>query len=437
MRLPSGDGADDAREEANRQPRRSPRVFGILFQRNFWPYALGNLASQTGTWVQVIAQSIVSYDLTGSTFIVGVVNGAHFAGFLVLAPWSGSAADRFDRRHLLFVVQAVAAGASGALAVLSALDLLTVVSLVGLAGLIGLATAMSTPAVHSLIPSLVPRNDLARAVMINSLTFTVARAIGPVAGGLVVGQFGASTAFAVNGLSYGVFIVGVSSVTPLYAPARAKHISARSTHLRASIRIVRADRTLVVLLVVAATISFSMDPLTTLTPALVGDVFEAPESLVGILVGGFGAGSIAAALMTDRPVGEHLRLLPVSCAVFGCGMAGYGLAPGPLVAFGLLAIAGTGFVLSASTTTSLLHLTIEDDHRGRIMALWSVCFLGIRPVAAFIDGALAQAIGVRPAAVSMALPTLAMSGALALFVRHVSRPAADQQPEWHRGDLLQ
>src|SRR5438309_6276934 len=108
---------------SSRRPSTSP--LRVLAQRNFWPYFAGNLLSNCGTWFQNLAQAILVYRLTGSTFLVGVVNFAQFAGVFALAPWAGSAADRFDRRRLLMATQVGAVLASGALALLTRAGLAT------------------------------------------------------------------------------------------------------------------------------------------------------------------------------------------------------------------------------------------------------------------------------------------------------------------------
>ena len=126
-----------------------------LRNRNFWPYFAGNLLSNCGTWFQNIAQAILVYRLTGSTFLVGVVNFAQFVGVFVLAPWAGSAADRFDRRRLVVVTQVVAAAVTALLAALQSAGLATTPVVIGLALVTGACVAFAIPAIQAMVPDLV------------------------------------------------------------------------------------------------------------------------------------------------------------------------------------------------------------------------------------------------------------------------------------------
>src|SRR2546423_3942175 len=164
----------------------------ILRERNFALYFIGNLASNCGTWFQVIAQSLLVYRLTASTFLVGLTNFAMFIGVIVLAPWAGAAADRFDRRGLLILTQVGATVVTGALALLIGVGWGTVPIVIGLALLLGFTTAFATPAMQAIVPALVPREDLGAAVAMNSVTFNLSRAIGGPLGAFLVAQLGAA-----------------------------------------------------------------------------------------------------------------------------------------------------------------------------------------------------------------------------------------------------
>src|SRR5437588_9364818 len=125
----------------------------ILRERNFALYFIGNLASNCGTWFQVIAQSLFVYRLTASTFLVGVTHFAMFIGVVLLAPWAGAAADRFERRKLLVATQIAAAGVCATLAAFIAIGWGTVPIVIGMALLLGLTTAFATPAMQAIVPA--------------------------------------------------------------------------------------------------------------------------------------------------------------------------------------------------------------------------------------------------------------------------------------------
>lgn len=384
----------------------------VLADRNFWPYFAGNLLSNCGTWFQNLAQALLIYRLTGSTFLVGVVNFAQFVGTFALAPWSGLAADRFDRRRLMIVAQSFAVVVTAVLAVLASAGLASTPVVIGLALLLGITTAFSVPAMQALVPLLVPDHELAGAVALNSVTFNLARAIGPVAGAIVVDRFGIPVAFGLNALSYVALIAALLVVRPREQVRSA--VSKGRVRLRDSFGTVLSDRRIRLLLLAVVALSLTADPVNTLTPGFVTKLFGRADTLVGVLVGAFGVGAVAAAFMIGRQRAGVDRRLAKALGVLGVGMAAFALAPGLGFALPALAIGGFGYLAANTTATTAIQLGVSDEQRGRVMALWSVAFLGVRPFGSLIDGAVASGVGLRPAALLMAVPAL---GTAAVFLR--------------------
>jgi MFS family permease len=375
---------------------------GVLRDRNFWPYFAGNLLSNCGTWFQNLAQTLLVYRLTGSTLAVGVVNFSQFVGTFVLAPWAGAAADRFDRRRLMIVTQLVSFGVSATLAALAAAGLVSPPVVIALALVLGIATAFAVPAMQALVPLLVPDHELAGAVALNSVTFNLARAVGPVLGAVVIGHLGIATAIGLNSLSYLALVAALVAVHPR---AQAPRPKARPK-LRESLALVRADARLTALLLAVLALSLTSDPVSTLSPGFATRLFHQPDTLVGWLLGAFGAGAVLAAFTVGR-VGERVeRRLAASLALLGGGMVGFALSPGVAVAVPALLVGGFGFLAANTMATTAIHLEVEDAQRGRVMAIWSVAFLGLRPFGSLTDGAVASVAGLRPAALLLSVPAL-------------------------------
>ena len=394
---------------ARARPAASTSALRVLGHRDFGLFFGGNLLSNCGTWFQNIALALLVFRLTHSSFWVGAGNFAQFAGVLFLAPWAGAAADRFDRRRLIVMTQLVATAASGALAfaVASGHGSLSVV--LGLALLLGLTTAFATPSLQAVVPALVPRADLGAAIAMNSVTFNLARAVGPVAGAAVVARLGIPWAIGLNALSY-LALAGAEIAIRAGTPAAARG-GPRPT-LRDSLRRVRSDPRLVLLLATIAAVSISLDPVNTLSPAFATHVFGRADTFTGMLMGAFGVGAVLASLLPPADAAEHgppppSRVLPVALALFGTGLVGFALAPRPAFAFAALPLAGFGYLLAQTRATTELQLGVSDAERGRVMALWSVAFLGTRPFASLADGALANAVGPRATAVGFAVPAVA------------------------------
>lgn len=374
----------------------------MVFKRNFFPYFAGNLLSNCGTWFQNLAQTLLIYRLTGSTLLVGVVNFSLFVGTFVLAPWSGSAADRFERRRLLVTTQAAAVAITAVLALLAANRLATTPVVIGMALLLGCTTAFSVPALQALVPLLVEPEELAGAVTLNSITFNLARAIGPLLGALVVARLGIAAAFGINSLSYITLIIGLAVIRP-------RPQSPRPTvrpRLSESIRLVRNNHRLFYFLLAVVSLSLTADPVNTLTPAFATRLFHRPDTLVGLLVGAFGTGSVVAALTIASRRNDPTRRVPRMLGLLGVAMVCFAISPGVGFAVVTLFVGGFGFLAANTTATTSLQLEVDDSQRGRIMALWSVAFLGIRPIGSLLDGLVATAVGPRGAALVMAVPAL-------------------------------
>lgn len=403
----------------------SPRsTLALIADRNFGPFFVGNLSSNIGTWFQQITAAIVVFDVTRSTFMVGMVGVSQFLPSLVLAPWTGAAADRFDRRRLLIGAQSTAAVAATILAVLT-----LTVGLAPFPGawpvlvtafVIGLANATATPAQQALVPALVPPANLDQAVALNSVTFNLARAIGPALGAAVLVTWGPGVAFSVNALSYLVLVGGLAMVRarPIARPPRAS--------IWVGFRHVRRDPILAVLLIGVTALGFGADPIITLTPALseglVDATFTRADGLVGLLISAFGAGAMLGALLVGRVRGRwgHTRVATGGLVLLGTGMVGLGLAPGPWPALVAMLIGGMGFLFGVTSLTSAMHIRIPEELRGRVMALWGVAFLGSRPVAAFLDGSVADLVS--PQAATFVSAAIVIAGAAVVRSRVPATP---------------
>lgn len=395
----------------------------LLRDRTFGPYFWGNLLSNCGTWFHNLAAAVVVYDITGSALLVGLVSVAQFAVTLVLAPYVGAVSDRVDRRRTLLGGQVVAISGAATLAGWTA-----AVGVEGLPGpwpviamtlVIGVGYAISIPAMQALVPALVPRADLDQAIALNTVTFNIARAVGPALAAAALLRFGAATVFAINAASYLALIVALLVISPRPAPRVA---TGGDGSVREGLRYVLADRNLTLLLLAVAAIGFGADPVNTLTPAI-ADRLGGGEGLVGLLVSAFGTGAALSALAVDwlrRRVGLARRAR-AGLALLGAGMVAVGVAGSAPVAAVALALAGSGYLLGLTALTTAIQQRVDEAVRGRVMALWSVAFLGSRPLAAVVDGALADLLSVPVALLAAgAVPLAAAVAVGALRRRHAT-----------------
>jgi MFS family permease len=379
----------------------------LIGHRNFGPYFVGNAASASGTWFQNLAAQLLVYRLTHSPFLLGVLNFGNFIPVLALAPWAGSAADRFDRRRLVLVTQLGSTALSALLAVLAWTGNAPVWVVVVCALGLGIGSAFAAPASMALVADLVPRSELQSAVALNSMTYNLARAVGPVLAALSVKHLGIPASFAINSGSYLLLVAGVLVVRT--EPRR--RASRAETRLRESLGLVRRQPRLLAFLLIVTTVGFASDPVNTEAPAF-ARAFGRPDTWAGVIIGVFGAGAVTAAfLLAGRVAGSSRRMLATLTAL-GVGVAGFSLSRPLWLAFGFLAVAGFGYLASNTSATSRLQLEVAEHQRGRVMALWSVAFLGLRPLASLADGGIAGVFGVRAAGVCLALPALLGAAAL-------------------------
>jgi MFS family permease len=401
-------------------------AFALIRRRTFGPYFVGNALSASGTWFQNLAASLLVYRQTHSELLLGVLNFAQFIPILVLAPWAGAASDRFNRRQLLLVTQSVAIVLSAGLGLLAALDLAPTWVVIADAVALGVVSAFSAPAQQAMIPQLVDEPEVPTAVALNSMTFNLARAIGPASAALAVEYLGIPAAFGLNAFSYLIFIGALLFIGP-----QAQQLAERGTsQIRASVEILRRRPQLVVFLLIVAAVGFASDPVNTLAPAW-ANAFGREDTVAGYIIGVFGAGAVTAGLVVAGRVGGTRRRMFTTLLMLSLGMIAFSITPWLPLALPFLFVAGFGYLASNTHATSRLQLGVEPWERGRIMALWSVAFLGLRPFASIVDGVIANEFGVRYAGVLLALPALACAGWIALRARSRGWGAApaDLPPE--------
>jgi MFS family permease len=391
----------------------------LLTDRTFGPWFWGNVVSNSGNWLFNVTAAVVVFQLSGSALLVGTVSVAQFLPLVLLAPFAGALSDRLDRRRLLLASQAFSASAAGALGLAAVVigvdDFPGAWPIVLCAFGIGIGQSVAAPALNALVPALVDDVDLEGAVALTSVTFNVGRALGPATSGLLLATLGAEAAFVVNGVSF-LALIGALLVIRV-RPADLDHGGDRS--VRAGLRFVRADRVTVLLLAGIAATGFAADPAITLTPPLAAEL-GGGQTLTAILVSAFGIAAAPAAALSGR-VTRHLggqRTAALGAAGIVLGLATTGVAPVAAMAVIGFGITGAGFVFAVTGFTTLLQRRVPDAFRGRVMALWSVAFLGNRPLAATVDGAASDAFGPR-LALLVAITAAALAAAIAWRLRRV------------------
>jgi MFS family permease len=388
----------------------------LIFSRHYGPYFFGNAASATGTWFQNLASALLIFQLTHSAFLLGVLSFGQFVPALVLAPWTGSVADRFDRRRLLFVLNVVATVLTSILAVLTWTGHANEWVLIAFGFGNGLTSAVTSPASSAMVATIVPRRELAAAVTLNSMTFNLARALGPVLAAACVRTLGFGASFAVNAGSFVVLAVAVL----LLRPVQQRFEHREGSQLRRSLELLKRPR-LRLFLIVIAVVGFASDPINTEAAAFASAFGRNPNTWAGVIIGCFGAGAVTAALVLAGRAEASRRRATITLVTLGAGIVVFALMPSVWLALVPAAVAGFGYLATNAGTTSRLQLEVADEERGRVMALWGVAFFGLRPLASLADGAIAGGVGVRWAAIALAAPALSVAVVLAKSLQRGSR----------------
>lgn len=387
-------------EEPTGESSAESRSFSELLSDSvFAPFFYSNALSNTGNWFQNVAAGIVVFDLTGSNTAVGAVSIVQFTATMLLAPLAGRLTDRVNRKWMLFVGQFIAfLGALGlaiTVAVIGVDDLPGPWPIYAATAVIGVGAAIILPSLQAIVPALVHQPDLDRGITLNSMTFNIARGVGPVAAGAIIAAFGAVWAFGINTLTFVPLLVVLAVINPRgsVTPEKERRVDAEGgTTVLDAVRWVKAHPTVMVILAGTLGVGWTSDPFSTLMPA-VADGFGYGETVVGLLVGAFGLGAAVIAPATDR-IRERLgrgRVAATGLMISATGLAIIAIAPIVHVALLGALVAGSGFLLGVTSTNTELQRGIPEELRGRVMALWSVAFLGCRPIAAIVDGSIADA----------------------------------------------
>lgn len=371
-------------------------AFRALHSFNFRLWTAGGLISNIGTWMQRVAQDwLVLTQLTHhDATAVGIVMGLQFAPQLLLLPWSGLAADRFNQRRLLMLTQA----SMGVLAI--ALGVLTISGHIRLwhvylfAFVFGAAAALDAPVRQTFVGELVGDEHLPNAVALNSTSFNAAQMIGPAVAGLVIAKVGTGWAFLLNGLSFGAVLLSMAllRVHELKRIARAPRVPGGFLE---GLRYVwaRADlRAILVMLFLIGTFGLNF-PIFISTMAV--NVFHADARGFGLLSSVMAIGTVSGALLAAIGGKPQFRSLLVGSAIFGLGCTLAAFSPGYSWFAATLAVIGIAALTFTTATNSLMQLSTEPTMRGRVMALRVGVALGGTPIGAPIVGWVANHFGPR------------------------------------------
>jgi MFS family permease len=373
-------------------------MFSSLRERNYRLYAGGQVISNVGTWMQRVAQDWLVLELSGrSPVALGLAAGLQFLPTLVLSMWAGMLADRMDKRRLLLVLQA---GMGGCALILGLLDVTGIVALWQVyvfCLVLGCFTAMDAPIRQSFVGEMVGPRNVTNAVALNSMTFNLARVIGPAVAGVMITLVGTGWVFLSNAISFVAVLAGLFAMNPALLH-RVTRLPRQRGQLVEAMRYVRGRTDLVVLLVLVFCVStFGMTFFATLAN-VAANVFHRSASGYGLLSTLMAAGTLGGSVLAARRsvLGlPKLRVVLGGALVFGLLELVLAVMPTYLL-FGLVLIPMGGAVITFITAAnSTMQLSISAEMRGRVMGLYMLVFLGGNPIGGPMAGWLAEVFGGR------------------------------------------
>ncbi len=404
-------------------------TFSALSHRNFRLFASGQIVSNTGTWMQRIAQDWLILGLTaGSGKALGLITALQFLPLLLFSLWGGVLADRLPKRKVLIVTQAVMGLQAALLGFLVVTHTVQVWHVYVLAVLLGTAAALDNPVRQSFVSEMVTLGDLPNAVALGSATFNLGRVIGPAVAGLLIGAFGTGPVFFVNAASYAVVIAFLMMMRSADLRPAAR-VPRGPGALRAGLSYVAGRKDLLlVVLVMAAMGTFGLNFQITIA-LMATQTFHVGATQFGLLTTSFAAGSLVGALLSARRAGRtrtrpSLRRVVALALGFGGLEMVAGTAPTYAVFAAMLFPTGLVALSAITSANASLQLGADATMRGRVMALYTLVFFGGTPFGAPLIGWLAETSGPRWSLVGGGAVTVV----LILVVAFALRPRLQSNP---------
>lgn len=385
-----------------------PHLFRALRNPNYRLFFAGQSISLVGTWITRLASSWLVYRLTGSAFLLGLVAFLGQIPSLVVSPIAGVYIDRWNRHRVLVITQALAMLVSFALAALTLGGLITVGHILVLQAVQGLVNAFDTPARQSFVVQMVEdRADLANAIALNSSLVNGSRMIGPAIGGALIAAVGEGWCFLLDGVSY-VAVIGSLLLMRVPALPRATEAVPVGRALAAGFRYVAGFAPVRAALLLVALVSMLGMPYHVLMPVVASEILGGDAHTLGWLMTATGVGALVGTmyLASRRTIVGLGRRIAQSAMLFGVSLIAFAASANLWLSLVILPFTGAGFIVALAATNTVLQTVVPEALRGRVMAFYTVAFLGTAPLGSLMAGLVAERAG--------APTTIALGGAACL-----------------------
>ena len=407
------------------------RALALLRPGAFRRYIIGSAISDTGTWMQVMAQGWVMSTLTNKAILLGMANFAAGIPTLALTMIGGSVADRFDKRKILIAAQIVQIALALALGWFILTGRIQIWHVICFAALLGVVIAFEMPAISALVPELVRRDEIAAAVAMDRSVFHGSRLVGPSLAGLGIAWWGAASAFFANALSFLALIVALISL-PKRPVGTAEEEEQRRSGIMDGFRYVRSNRTILSMIaLIACTTIFVFPTISVMLPLYVRNVLHLGPRELGWLMAVSGTGAFAGSLgLLTIPREKRLwamagNVLAITLGIFFMSRSYSFLLTA--CSMGILAVA---LSINFGLANTIVQEQAPSELRGRVSAVFGLSFFGLMPIAGLVVTGFSDLIGMRTAlAVTSVIYGVAAFSVLSLAGRHVCDRAISPAPE--------
>ncbi|HZS19230.1 MAG TPA: MFS transporter [Candidatus Udaeobacter sp.] len=402
----------------------------VLHRAPFRRYIIGSSISDTGTWMQVMAQGYVMSTLTSKALLLGMANLAAGLPMLLLTMAGGSAADRFDKRKILLATQFVQIGLAISMGLLIMTGKIQIWHILVFAAVLGISNSFEMPTLNAFVPELVTRDEIQSAIAVDRAVFHGSRVVGPALAGILIGAWGAAWAFFCNALSFVALIIALLMIPPR-AHGGAEEEHKRSSGIKEGFRYVAKDKpSLAMIGLIAATTVFIFPIITVMMPLYVRLVLHMGADQLGFLMGASAVGSVIGAIfLISIPHRKRVPIMMVNVAIVGIAIFILSRAPSFYIATGVLILNSLGLSMNFGLANTIVQERAPDYLRGRVSAVFMLSFVGLMPVSGLGITGLSDLIGM-PTALAIAAicyVVIAMI-VLARVRRECSRPVLQEQP---------
>ena len=385
------------------------RTFRALHHRNYRLFFGGQSVSLIGTWMQQLAMSWLTYRLTHSTVLLGVVGFSSLIPSFLLAPFAGVLIDRWERYRVMIITQILAMIQAVVLALLVLTGMITVWHIIILSTLLGIINSVVNPVRHALIIDLVEsKEDLSNAIALSASMFNVARLVGPSIAGVLISLVGEGVCFLINALSFIAVIISLLSMK-VTSKERKMYRTPFWQDIREGFAYAFGFPPIRYILMLIAWTSLVGMSYNVLMPVFARDILHGGAHTFGFLMAGTGCGALIGSiyLATRKSVLNLERILVITSLLFGIGLILLSLSHVDWVALIFMMLIGFGMISQFAGCNTILQTIVEEDKRGRVMSLFIMTSIGTIPFGSLLAGSIAQVVGTPQ--------TIRISGLLCIF----------------------